>query len=78
MKNTNTRKTKLSTRILVLVLAALMVITGAVTAIYYFIDALTDDKPEVTDPSSNTTQSETTDEKNQDLDHVHEDDEAYY
>lgn len=78
MKNTNTRKTKLSTRILVLVLAALMVITGAVTAIYYFIDALTDDKPEVTDPSSNTTQSETADEKNQDLDHVHEDDEAYY
>jgi len=79
MKNKNTRKTKLSTRILLIVLSALMIITMAVTTIYMIIESLTDEAPE----DNGTTDKEDsgytdTDDKNQDHDHDHEDPETYY
>ena len=79
MSNTNTKKTKLSTRILLIFLSALMVITMAVTTIYMIIETFTEDAPENNGTTNNGDSGYTEqDDKNQDHDHDHEDPDPYY
>ena len=81
MKNTNTRQIKLSTRILLFVLVFMMIVTLAITTIYMVIEQLTDDTPETSENggNDNSTTQNSGDNKNQDLDHEHnEDGDIYY